>query len=75
MAETIKLLILALETFPGNLNSKELKVSHSFSKETSSELVWLVRKYNQNEKVKQSKSSMFFLPFKTIQKMCPSLLS
>ena len=25
MAETTKLLILALETFPGNLNSKELK--------------------------------------------------
>ena len=34
IAETTKLLILALGTFPGNLNSKELKglVTHSLGK-------------------------------------------
>ena len=46
--------------YPATLTPRNKKPSHSFSEETSSELVWLVKKIQSKQEGKAEQSSVFY---------------
>ena len=69
ITETTKLPIFAFGTLPSFLTPRDKKSSHSFSEETSSELVWLVRKI-QSKRVGKAKQSSIYYFLQNYTKSC-----